>query len=111
MCTNWTTDRYINFYTDFAFKKLLVTEIAKLNPQERYEYEDSLKNYRDWFSVIQTAELRGEKKGEVKGMAEGLMIGETKGKEEVARNMKYIDMSVQKIAELTGLTPSEIEKL
>ncbi len=29
-----------------------LAEIAKYTPQERMDYEESLKNFRDWYSVI-----------------------------------------------------------
>ncbi len=38
-------------------------EIAKFNKQERMEYEDTLKAYRDWFSVMKTAEIKGGSEG------------------------------------------------
>ena len=70
-------------------------EIAKFDRKERYEYEESLKNYRDWLSVMQTAELRGEKRANLV----------------TARNLKQMGLSVTDIAKATGLTPEEIEKL
>lgn len=36
-----------------------LAEIAKYTPQERQDYEESLKNFRDWYSVIKTAERKG----------------------------------------------------
>lgn len=38
-------------------------DIAKFDRKERALYEGSLKAYRDWFSVIETAELRGKQLG------------------------------------------------
>ena len=70
-------------------------EIAKFDCKERYEYEESLKNYRDWFSVMQTAELRGEKRANLV----------------TARNLKQMGLSATDIAKATGLSPEEIEKL
>lgn len=70
-------------------------EIAKFDRKERYEYEESLKNYRDWFSVMQTAELRGEQRANLA----------------TARNLKQMGLSVTDIAKATGLSPEEIEKL
>ncbi len=78
-------------------------EIAKFDRKERYEYEESLKNYRDWFSVMQTAELRGEQRGELRG--------EKRANLATARNLKQMGLSVTDIAKATGLTPEEIEKL
>ena len=38
-------ERYINPYTDFGFKKLFdQAEIAQYSPEERREYEASIKN-------------------------------------------------------------------
>ena len=58
-----------------------VAEIAKFDRKERYEYEESLKAYRDWFSVMETAEIRGHEKGFTKGLAEGLEKGMAEGRE------------------------------
>ncbi len=57
-------------------------EIAKFNKMDRYEYEESLKNYRDWFSVMQTAELKGFAKGEAEGFTKGEAEGFAKGEAE-----------------------------
>lgn len=59
-----------------------VAEIAKFNRKERYEYEESLKNYRDWFSVMETAEIRGLEKGMKKGIEQGLQQGLQQGIEQ-----------------------------
>ena len=59
-----------------------MAEIAKFNRKERYEYEESLKNYRDWFSVMETAEIRGLEKGMKKGIEQGLQQGLQQGIEQ-----------------------------
>lgn len=111
-----------------VFQRLFeVAEIAKFNRKERYEYEESLKAYRDWFSVMETAEIRGlergMKKGLEKGMAEGLEKGLEKGLAlgieqgtrkttfDNARNLKQLGVSVEIIAQATGLTEEEIGNL
>ena len=78
-------------------------EIAKFDRKERFEYEESLKNYRDWFSVMQTAELRGEQRG----MAEGRMEERLSN----ARNLKKLGVPVGTIAQAIGLSAEEIERL
>ena len=78
-------------------------EIAKFDRKERFEYEESLKNYRDWFSVMQTAELRGEQRGMERGMTEGRLS--------TARNLKRLGVPVATIAQATGLSSEEIENL
>ena len=54
-------------------------ELAKFDPKDRYAYEESLKNYRDWYSVMETAERKGQAKGFEKGMAQGLAQGHAEG--------------------------------
>lgn len=106
-------------------------EIAKFDRKERYEYEESLKAYRDWFSVMETAELRGHEKGfnrgleegRAEGRAEGMAQGLEKGLKEgivkgqaealraTARKMKALGLATDVIAGATGLPESEIEGL
>lgn len=93
-------------------------EIAKFDKKERYEYEESLKAYRDLFSVIETAELRGEKRGEEKGRAEGLKEGLAQGLREVERNkistarkMKQLGIALADIVIVSGLSEEEIQQL
>jgi predicted transposase/invertase (TIGR01784 family) len=83
-----------------VFEKLFKTaEIAKFTVQERQEYEDSLKYFRDMHNIIDTAK------------EEGVEIGIGKGKIEVAKSMKLKGFSVSDIAELTGISKEQIEKL
>ena len=88
-----------------------VAEIAKFDRKERYEYEESLKNYRDWFSVMETAENKGIAKGIAKGMAQGVEIGEKRKAVEMAKQMRTDGMPVESIARYTGLSIEEIEEL
>jgi len=74
------------------FEKIFrVAEIAKLNRQEIAEYEDSLKRYRDLYSALETAEL--------------------KGKIDVAKKAIEMRMSIDVIIELTGLSEEQIKEL
>ena len=104
-----------------VFQRLFeAAEIAKFDRRERYEYEESLKAYRDWFSVMETAELRGEERGHAKGLKkgleEGLKEGHAKGLAEGrmeerlanARNLKNLGVSPDIITRATGLAPEEI---
>lgn len=78
------------------FKKLFSeAEIAKLKPEEMKAYEESLKTYRDQYSVIETARNEGREEEKV----------------EIARLMKKYGDSIEKISAITGLTKEEIEKL
>ena len=78
-------------------------EIAKFTKTDLNEYWDSLKNYRDWYSVLSTA----EKKGKEEGLKEGL----EKGKRETACELKKIGIAADVISRVTGLPKEEIDNL
>ena len=90
------------------FKRLFEqAEIARFNESERREYQESVKDYWDYYSTMKTA----MQKGEAKGRAEGLAEGEARGRAEVARNLKQLGLSLKDIASATGLTNEEIKAL
>lgn len=83
-------------------------EIAKFSRVERYEYEESLKAYRDWFSVMATAELRGEERGKEKGLKEGLEKGRIEERLRNARGLKARGVDAEIVAQVTGLSVDDI---
>lgn len=60
-------------------------EIAKFNPKELGEYWESLKNFRDWYSVMSTQLKKGREEGLKEGLEKGLEQGR---KEECFKNAK-----------------------
>ena len=76
-------------------------ELEKLamNPEDRELYELRLKAIRDEMNIRYS--------GYIDGKAEG----KAEGKTEIARNLLKKKMSIQDIAEVTGLSIEEIEKL
>ena len=78
-------------------------EIAKLDPNELMQYEESLSAFRDISNAIKTAEKRK--------LAEGIEIGEARGIKRVALNLLRSGMPIEQVAENTGLTIEEIRKL
>lgn len=75
-----------------VFEKLFnEAEIAKLNPEDMKAYEESLKVYRDNYSVIETAV--------------------NKKAIEIARKLKQRGVDIDIIVETTSLTKEQIEKL
>ena len=48
-------------------------EIAKFNPKELGEYWESLKNFRDWYSVMSTQLKKGREEGLKEGLEKGLL--------------------------------------
>lgn len=82
------------------FERLFkAAEIANFDRKELIEYEDSLKNYRDWYSVVSTAEQKGRKEGEKKKQYE------------IARNLKSLGIAPDIIAKTTKMTLKEIAEL
>lgn len=54
--------------TEGIFKKLFeVAEIAAFSKNERYDYEENLKNYLDWFNVMRTVKNEGRAEGRAEG--------------------------------------------
>jgi predicted transposase/invertase (TIGR01784 family) len=85
-------------------------EIAKFTPVELREYEDSLKVYRDWYSVMWTKEKEGFAAGEKAGIEKARAEARNE-KLSMAAKMKADGMSTDFIAKYSGLTADEIEKL
>lgn len=90
-------------------------EIAKFTPTELYDYEESLKIFRDWYSVMQTQKKESYKEGLEKGLKKGLEKGRSEGERlkaiDIAQKLKSINLPIEKIVEATGLYKQEIEKL
>jgi predicted transposase/invertase (TIGR01784 family) len=78
------------------FEKLFSeAELAKLTPEEMRTYEESLKVYRDNYAVLETAKNEGRQEERI----------------ELARRLKQKRVDLDIIAETTGLTKEQIEKL
>ncbi|MBQ8064985.1 MAG: hypothetical protein IJ200_04935 [Prevotella sp.] len=105
-------ERYINPYTDFGFKKLFEqAEIAKYNPEERREYEASLKNFWDYYSTIKSALNKGREEGREEGRAEGLAEGEAKERMKNARSLISNGVPLEVVVRSLNLTEEEIATL
>ena len=117
---------------DRVFKKLFEqAEIAKYSEAERRQYFESQKEYWDYFSTMQTAHDKGRAEGVEIGRAEGVEIGRAEGVEigraegveigraegvnktniDNARKMKAKGYDIDDIADITGLSKEEIERL
>ena len=97
MCSEGKQDRFVNPYTDFG-------------------YQERLKNYRDWYSVMKTAEDKGLAKGMEEGLAKGMEEGLAKGMEEgekiatykLAKELKNKGMDMDFIKQVTNLSDDEL---
>lgn len=63
--------------------------------QEQYDYRENQKNFWDINNVIETAEMKGEKKSAIK----------------IARNLLSMNMPIDSICKATGLSADEINQL
>jgi predicted transposase/invertase (TIGR01784 family) len=129
-------DRLPKEFQSEAFRKLKeVSDLSKLNEEERYAYDRSLREYRDAINIFEGAREKGIAEGEAKGRAKGRAEGEAKGRAEgraegeakgraegraegetqkaisIARSLKKMNMSTADISAATGLSVEEIEKL
>jgi predicted transposase/invertase (TIGR01784 family) len=85
---------------DRVFKKLFEqAEIAKYTEAERWEYEASQKEYWDNYSIVKTA----ERKGEIKGIQQE--------KIETIHRLQAMGLSVEQIAQGAGMNVDEVKKL
>ena len=87
-----------------VFEKLeQIVDIGGMSREDRMNYDESIKVYRDQLAVMEHERLQGEAKGRAEGIAEG--------RAEVARNLKRMGLPVDAIVQATGLTPEAIEAL
>ena len=87
-----------------AFKRLLdVANLNAMTPHERAVYDENLKIYRDWRNTLEYAVEAAEMKGMTKGKAEE--------QRQIAANLKKQGVNIETIAQCTGLSVEEIDKL
>ena len=94
-------------------------EIARFDKKELKAYEDSLKAYRDIKNSLDTAKEEGRAEGLAEGLAEGRAKGHAEGLAEgasekaltIARELLAMNMSIDNIKKVTGLTDDEIHNL
>ena len=81
---------------DRVFEKLFQqAEIAKYTPEERQEYEASVKNYWDYFSTMKTA-------------ADNAVRGE---KESTVHRLKEMGLNLEQIGQGAGLSKDDVLKI
>ena len=95
-----------------VFNRLFqAAEIATFSRQQRSEYWDSLKSYRDWKNVLDTNMKKSFVKGREEGLSEGMEKGEVIKAEKIARKMKEMGFSMEEIQQATGLTMEQLDNL
>ena len=86
-------------------------DVSSLNPTERKLYESRMKLKSDITTISEMQFNAGVEQGKSLGIAEGEARGSRQAKLETARILKQFGDSIQKIAQVTGLTVQEIETL
>ena len=95
-----------------VFAKLFkAAEIGNFTRDERKQYEESVKVYRDLKNVIETAAFDGEVKGRSEGREEGRAEGRAETVKEIARKLLQKKTALADIVEITGLSKDEIKSL
>ncbi|MDE7160094.1 MAG: Rpn family recombination-promoting nuclease/putative transposase [Muribaculaceae bacterium] len=68
------------FMKDPIFRELdHVAKVGALNREDKQRYDVSLKRYRDWYAVLDTAITEGRAEGRAEGLAEGRAEGRAEG--------------------------------
>lgn len=83
----------------FFEKVFHIAEVSNYSPQERQQYEESLKYYRDYHNTIAFEFKKGKNEGKIEG------------KIETARNLKNLGIPIEIIIQSTGLSEEEIKQL
>ena len=95
-----------------VFGKILeVANVATLNEEERWEYDQALKHYRDYNNTMHTQYRQGKEEGLAEGRLEGLAEGEAKGIRQMLQNMQEMGMDITTMAKIAKLSEAEITKL
>ncbi len=87
------------FQGDIIENAFELAKLANMTHEDRHAYELSLKYYRDFINVIDTAKKEGKEEGE------------KKGKREAAKVLKENNVDLSLITAATGLSAEEIKQL
>ena len=105
-------DRQPQSLRDKVFDRLFTqAEIAKFNPRELREYEDSRKAYRDLKNCLDTAMREGLEKGRTEGIAEGMEKGRAEGISIAIKAMYSNGMDVEAIAATMNMTYEKVREI
>lgn len=88
-----------------------LAEIANMPTDEREKYQRSLDAYRTNAATYAWERAEGRREGRAEGLEEGIEIGVEKGILIVARKLKAMGKPYDEIAQITGLSPEDIEAL
>lgn len=90
------------------FEKLeQIAGIGNLTKEERLEYDEALKVYRDCKNIVDYAKDEGHAEGKTEGLAEG----RAEGMRLMAANLKRQGIDIKAISTASGLSEEEINSL
>ncbi len=104
-------DRPGTLSEDIFEKFFRQAEIAEFNQKEHTAYQDSLKAYNDWKNTLDTAHDDGFDEGFEEGMEKGVEKGKMEEKLQIACAMLSSGLDTNTVANCTGLSPQQVEKL
>jgi len=90
-----------------------ISELGHMSDEERFKYQSSLDMYRTNVAVIQNERAEGRAEGIEEGLAKGRAEGRKEGRKEgvlsVAKQLLMMGMSIEQVAQATGLSIEEIK--
>jgi len=78
-----------------------VADVASLNEEERWEYDQALKHYRDYNNTLHTSYRQGKEEGKVEGKSEAIR--------QMVQNMQEMGMHIASIAQIARLSEEEVK--
>ena len=85
--------------------------IMEMSPKEKWLYENRMKYEHDKASWKHVGYQEGILQGEINGRKEGIKQGAYQTKLETARNLFRLGLSIENIAEVTGLSKEEVQSI
>ena len=82
-----------------------------MNKAEQLAYDEHINAIMIQNDVLSTAAMEGRQEGLAEGRQEGLAEGRMEEKQANARRMKALNLPVETICQVTGLSAGEIENL
>jgi len=90
---------------------LEVADVASLNEEERWEYDQALKHYRDYNNTLHTSYRQGKEEGYAEGRTEGKAEGEKNATHQMLRNMQAMGMDMATMAQIAKLSEEEVSMI
>ena len=96
-------------WDDPYFQSMLdEAEFARMTEREKELYRKAMRRDWDYWNTIDGARQEGKAEGRAEGLSEGLAEGEAKGQRTIARRLLAAGLSVELVAEGTGLSVEEV---